>query len=183
MARPRKQGKRTAKGRISRAKAASFDRGSDRAQERNARFHGHGYDAIGRAFEAGLLGWDGGRPTARAKMLMDMAHSISRAYWCNYEVGATGCTLGRGGASGSHMGPPITGLDDPRQEEWLVRMLAMVPARERALFDQLVIDINADSGPMWLDRLIAARGGSAVVQAVDEARLAAVLRRLDLLAG
>lgn len=183
MGRARKMGKRTAKGRLSRAKVATFDKGSERAQERKAQFHGLGYDAVGRAFEAGLLGWEAGRPSARAKMLMDMAHSLSRAYWCEYEVGATGCTLGRGGRSGSHMGPPIRGLDDPRQEEWLLRMLAMVPARERALFDQLVIDINADSGPMWLDRLIAARGGSAVVQAVDEARLAAVLRRLDLLAG
>lgn len=183
MGRARKMGKRTAKGRLSRAKDAVFDRGSDRAQERKAQFHGHGYDAVGRAFEAGLLGWDAGRPTARAKMLMDLAHSISRAYWCNYEVGATGCTLGTGGASGCHMGPPIRGLDDPAQEEWLVRMLAMVPPQEKALFDQMVIDPYPDNGPVWLDRLIAARRAGVEVREMDGARLAVVVRRLDLMVG
>lgn len=183
MGRARKMGKRTAKGRLSRAKVATFDKGTERAQERKAQFHGLGYDAVGRAFEAGLLGWEAGRPSARAKMLMDMAHSLSRAYWCEYEVGATGCTLGRGGRSGSHMGPPIRGLDDSRQEEWLLRMLAMVPPQEKALFDQMVIDPYPDSGPAWLDRLIAARRVGVEARDMDKARLDLVVRRLDLLVG
>lgn len=187
MGRARKMGKRTKSGRLSRAKAAVFDHGTESAQARRAAFHGHGYDAIGRAFETGLLGWEDGKPTARAKMLMDMAHSLSRVYWCEYEVGGTGCTLGRGGLTSCHMGPPLRGLDDPQQEAWLVRMLAMVPARERALFHELVIDVLPDSGPVWLDRLIAARraGGDAWEKARpwDKARLEMVVRRLDLMVG
>lgn len=124
---------------------------------RRAALYGHRYDAIGRAFETGLFGWKDGKPTDRAQMLMDMAHSLNRDYWCEHEVGTASRTLGRGAGNSCHMGPPIRGLDDPDREVWLIRMVAMVSGQEKALFDQIVIDPYPDSGPLWLDRLIGAR--------------------------
>lgn len=200
MGRARKMGKRTAKGRLSRAKDAVFDRGSDRAQERKAQFHGHGYDAVGRAFEAGLLGRDAGRPTARAKMLMDLAQQLFRRYWRHFGIGPVGCTLGRaetGGGKGANEAGIDDGVNDAEQEAWLLRMLAMVPRRERRVFYELVIDINPDTGPIWLDRLIAVKAANlAAAQAAngkeakqikpppaDQARLDMVVQLLDAMVG
>lgn len=191
MARPRKQAKRTAKGRLSRAAAAKFDRGTEQAQARKERYRGNGYDAIGRAYEAGLLGWEAGkqkdeegRPSARAKSLMDMARSINRVYWCAYEVGGIGCTLGSAQVTSVHFGPPIRGLDDPRQEQWLVRMLALVQPAERALFEQVVIDPMPDEGPRWLDAMLT-KGprGRAKLSATEQARIKLVVDCLERMLG
>lgn len=184
MGRARKMGKRTAKGRLSRARAAVFDHGSERAQDRKARFNGNGYDAIGRAYEAGLLAWEAGKPNARAKSLMDMARSINRVYWCAYEVGGVGCTLGSAQVTSVHFGPPIRGLDDPRQEQWLVRMLALVRPSERALFEQVVIDPMPDEGPRWLDAMLT-KGprGRDDLSAMDKARIRLVVECLERMLG
>lgn len=51
---------------------------------------------------------------------------------------------------------------DQRQEEALNRMLRDLPrrgTRGRIVFDQLVLDPWFDSGPPWLDRIIASRLG------------------------
>lgn len=184
MARPRKQAKRTAKGRLSRAAAAKFDRGTEQAQARKERYRGNGYDAIGRAYEAGLLGWEAGKPSARAKSLMDMARSINRVYWCAYEVGGIGCTLGSAQVTSVHFGPPIRGLDDPRQEQWLVRMLALVRPAERALFEQVVIDPMPDEGPRWLDAMLT-KGprGRDDLSPMDRARIGLVVECLERMLG
>lgn len=153
--RPRKSGKRTTSGRLSRAKDARYDHGTDRAIERRIAYRGNGYDAIGRAYERGLLGrGDDGKPTEEAKAMLNMARSLNRAYWCEYEVGRTGCTLGKHGATTLHFGPPIRGLDDPAQERWLNAMLADIHWTERKVFDELVLDHFPDHGPGWLDRII-----------------------------
>lgn len=164
MARPRKSGKRTSNGRLSRAKDARYDHGTDRAIERKVQYRGNGYDAIGRAYERGLLGrGEDGKPTEMAKGLLNMARSLSRAYWCEYEVGHEGCTLGQQGATTVHFGPPIRGLDDPAQERWLNAMLARIHWTERKVFDELVLDHFPDHGPAWLDRII---GGCPIARDV-----------------
>lgn len=155
MGRSRRSGQRTKSGRLSRAVACKRDAGTDQAQKRRSQFKGNGYDAIGRAYEHGLLGEEGGRVTAEAKVLLDMARSLNRAYWCEYEVGHEGCTLGKHGASTMHFGPPIRGLDDPEQERWLNKMLGKVRWWERSAFDDLVLNHYPDQGPVWLDRIIA----------------------------
>ena len=140
-----KQGRRTKSGRITqegrpRLKLVS---GNEFAEAKKARFGANGWDAIGRAFECGLLGEDGER-------LLDTARAIFKAYWRAYEVGPIRCAVNdpilRGGTSG---GNPE---HDKRREEWLNQSLDAVMYRTE--FDQLVIDINPDFGPPWLDRLI-----------------------------
>lgn len=175
--RPRKQAKRTKSGRISRAVTATYDHGTERAIDRKIAYRGNGYDAIGRAYEKGLLGkGEDGKPSEGAKILLDMARSINRAYWCEYEIGKEGCTLGKHGATSVHFGPPIRGLNDPEQERWLVRQLRLIPATERPLFDQLVIDHFPDEGPVWLDRVLAGASRSE-----DEVRLGAAVKSLERL--
>ncbi|MGB3844291.1 MAG: hypothetical protein WA940_00340 [Sphingopyxis sp.] len=177
MGRPKKKGARTKSGQLSRSIHATYDHGTERARDRKAAFKGNGYDPAGRAYEKGLFGKGvDGKPTAEAKILLDMARSLNRAYWCEYEVGREGCTLGKHGASSVHFGPPIRGLDDPEQERWLVRQLDKIHWSERRVFDQLVLDHFPDDGPVWLDRLLTGEGRES-----DDLRMALViacLRRL-----
>lgn len=118
--------------------------GNDFAEAKKARFGANGWDAIGRAFECGLLGEDGER-------LLDTARSLFKAYWRVYEVGPIRCAVNdpilRGGASTGNL------EHDKRREEWLTHSLALI--EHRIEFDQLVIDINPDYGPPWLDALVA----------------------------
>lgn len=175
--RPRKSGKRTTSGRLSRAKDARYDHGTDRAIERRIAYRGNGYDAVGRAYERGLLGkGEDGKPSEEAKAMLDLARSLNRAYWRSYEVGREGCTLGKQGATTLHFGPPVGGLDNPAQERWLNSMMSLVNWRERKAFDELVLDHFPDSGPAWLNRIIggepSASDGAALGVAVE------VLRRM-----
>lgn len=167
--RPRRQGPRERNGRVSRTTPA-FDRGNDRAQARLALYGQDGSDAIGRAYARGLLGPD-------AKQLLDTARAIARAYWAWYEVGPYTCPLGnRTGAA-----IPDDSEREARQEEWLRAMLRIRdrhPHPQRRLFDQLVVDVNPDNGPAWLDRLLERRG-----DAQDFARLNAALEVLCECAG
>lgn len=150
--RKRKAGRRTQSGQLSRAgmPPARIDRGNDRADIRTQLYGTNGSDAIGRAFELGLLG-----SGSDAKTLLDTARAIFRAYWASYEVGAIRCTLAdRSGGGASREDSER----QQKQEAWLNAMLktAQHGGRPcRVLFDQLVIDINPDCGPLWLDRIIA----------------------------
>ncbi len=164
--RPRKAGPREANGRLAR----SIVKGNDRAQERLALYGQDGTDALGRAYVRGLLGSD-------AKQLLDMGRAIARAYWSWYEVGPYACPLGIRTGSGIPADPER----EARQEDWLNAQLAIRdrhPFAQRQLFDQLVIAINPDEGPEWLDRLLTRKG-----DADDWARLAAALEVLCDCAG
>lgn len=150
MGRPRKQGKRTKSGRLSEAIEARRDAGTDQAQCRRAVFKGNGYDAIGRAFESGLLGWENDRPSGEAHIRLATARAIAAAYWPMLSVGALRCTLGDNNGGG--------GNGDPARERWLTDKLRKADSmgqRSRRAFDELVIDPMPDEGPVWLDRLIA----------------------------
>lgn len=147
--RKRKQGKRTKSGRLTQEGRPRLKlvAGNDIAEAKKARFGQNGYDAIGRAFECGLLGED-------AQLLLDTARAVSAAYWRAYQVGPIRCAvndpMARHGAS---EGNPE---QDHKREQWLMRCLDMV-AGARTEFDQLVIDMNPDFGPSWLDALLADR--------------------------
>jgi hypothetical protein len=161
--RPRKSGPRTASGAPTRAKV---DRGNPRTAAKYERFGSDGSDAIGRAYRANLLGHHG-------KALLDASRAIFRAYWPMLEVGRNSCTLAdRGG------GTRIETERDKARETWLLSKVRGVDAMGhdiRRAFDELVIDVNPDSGPPWLDRLL--NGGTERLE-LDKA-----LQALKVLAG
>lgn len=140
--RKRKPGKRTPSGQLSRA-GKLYDKGTERAEWKQSVYGADGSDALGRAYVMGLLGEHG-------QTLLATGRAIARAYWPIFGTGRIGCTLGGvtgGGGEGSKA-----------QEEWLTAQLRIVDAmgiEYRRAFDALVIDVNPDEGPVWLDRLIA----------------------------
>lgn len=178
MARKRKAGKRTASGRLSRAAAATFDKGTERAQAMQVLYGQDGADAIGRAYRAGFLGQG-----SDAKAMLDTARSIANAYWQAYETGRITCTL----ADRTH--GTVIDIDHAkvkRREEWLedcLRMVNRMGHDVRRAFDQLVIDVNPDSGPKWLDNLLWADRHRKPQDPADIAVLRRALDPLDILAN
>ena len=152
--RKRKNAARTKSGRISRAKPfriePAYDKGTDHAQAVQALYGQNGTDAIGRAYEAGFLGQGN-----EAKALLDKARSIFSAYWSAYGVGMIRKSSTADNDNGSTAVPDY---DRIRQREEALRddlhsVNRMGPAYRRA-FDQLVVDVNPDAGPGWLDSLL-----------------------------
>lgn len=174
--RKRKPGPRTKTGRPTRAGIPSFDRGTERAQAMQALYGPDGSDAIGRAYRAGLLG-----EGTEAKALLDTARRIANAYWRAYSTGSYTCPL----ADRTH--GAVADLDHERikrREEWLRDCLDTVQRMgRRTQFDQLVIDVNPDSGPAWLDALIYARRTRKPPAPLDQQRLAFAIEALQELAG
>jgi len=177
--RKRKPGKREKNGRIQRAPELRYDKGTEKAQAMQALYGPDGADAIGRAFRSGLLG-----EGSEAKAMLDMARSISNAYWQAYEVGPYSSTLADR-SSGST--PSILPDKARRREKWLSGCLDTIKAlgaSQRRSFYQLVIDVNPDHGPLWLDRLCFARRSKAMeVDPVDAKCLELALEGLALLAN
>lgn len=178
--RKRKAGKRTASGRLSRAKlaAVTFDRGTERVQAMQALYGSDGCDAIGRAYRAGLLG-----EGSDAKAMLDTARSIANAYWQAYETGRYQCTLADKQSGG------VVSLDHERikrREEWLEESLRFVNGMGhdvRRAFDQLVIDVHPDHGPKWLDALLWGKRHGTQPDPRCVALLHRALDPLDLLAN
>lgn len=144
--RNRKAGKRTKSGQLSRAGQTRFDRGSDKAADKFALYGTDGSDALGRAFVHGLLGEDG-------IVLRDTGRAIARAYWPMLGTGRISCTLGTKTGAG--------GEGNLEREQWLTATLRRIDAMgrdKRRAFDELAIDINPDTGPNWLDAIIAKQG-------------------------
>jgi hypothetical protein len=109
-------------------------------------------DALGRAWQAGLLHKD----RERAKQMLDGGRKIAGQYWRAYGF-PTADSLARFQPQNA-MGTPDP-IADKIREDALNVALAMVQGRGRAVrkfFDQLVIDLNHDSGPPPLDRIIFA---------------------------
>lgn len=170
--RKRKQGPRTPTGRLSRSNPMpAFDRGTERTQAMQALYGPDGNDAIGRAFRAGLLG-----EGTEAKALLDTARRIANAYWTAYSTGTYKCPLG----DRTHGG--MIDLDHERikrREEWLRACLDTVHRMGlRTQFDQLVIDVNPDNGPSWLDALIYANRTRADPDAMHQQRLTLAIKAL-----
>ena len=179
MARPgrkRKNGKRTKSGQLSRA--GCYDKGTERAQLMQAIYGTNGSDAIGRAYEAGLLGRG-----QDAKAMLDMGRRIFNAYWAAYATGRYQCPLGE------RMGGSVVSIDHERarrREEWLNAVLAFVKGegdQERRAFYQLVIDVNPDSGPDWLERLLESHRQGTLADIADSARMKRAVDMLEMLSA
>ena len=143
--RKRKPGARTKADRL----VVALDRGTEHTQAMQSLYGPDGCDAIGRAYRAGLLG-----EGSKAKALLDMSRAISAAYWVAYETGRYQCALGDRSFGN------VTAINHSKvkaREEWLNNCLQAVNTMGRdvrRVFDHLCIDINADSGPKWLDAAI-----------------------------
>lgn len=150
--RKKKLGKRTPSGRLSRAKppALTYDKGTERAQAIQALYGQDGCDAIGRAYQAGFLGSGN-----EAKALLDKARSLFNAYWSAYGVGVVRKSSTADNDNGSTHVPDhdkIRAREEKLRDD-LHTVNRMGPAYRRA-FDQLVVDVNPDNGPSWLDSLL-----------------------------
>ena len=171
--RKRKPGPRSPSGRLSRVGAVpSFDKGTERTQAMQVLYGTDGNDAIGRAFRAGLLG-DG----SDAKALLDTARRIANAYWTAFSTGSYQCPLGDR-SFGSIA--DINHERVKRREQWLTECLRVVETMGlRSQFDQLVINVNPDHGPAFLDRLIYARRVKRETFPTDERWLEQALEALS----
>ncbi len=151
MGRKRKDGQRTKSGRLSRG-AANYDYGNIIAQAKTKRFGTNGSDAIGRAFESGLLG-----DVVDDKVMLDAARSINRIYHQSFSVGSIRSAIGERSYGASHI---VDNERILRQEKWLINCLDRIDALGpivRRRFYELCININPDNGPIWLDNLIEKR--------------------------
>jgi hypothetical protein len=182
--RKRKQGPRTKTGRLARSTAP--DRGCDGVIRRRAMYasydtaedgrsvmvdSGHTCDALGRAWSAGLI-------STRQR---DSGRAIAAQYWRVYGFD-TPDSLAR-----FQPGQPI-GIADPTKD--LIREQALNDMRDlirregrdiARAFDQLVIDINPDAGPSWLDLCIAAKRQGRAFPEPAGAMLMLAIRGLRIL--
>lgn len=168
--RPRKQGRRDAKGKL--RPIVMPDGGNDKAKAKKEKYGTDGWDAVGRAYRTGLLGEDG-------QALMKAARDVFRTYWPMYGVGKIGCTLGDRGGGSSYMG-------EKRTEDWLARKLkdvGPVGSRARVAFDDLVLNDHFDHGPPWLETLIWARENGFVLPTAQKAQLDLAIEMLRRVAG
>lgn len=151
-----KAGKREPNGQLQRV--PKFDKGCEGVQRRRAlyaqspedggRYHdGNTFDAIGRAWSARLLG-------GNADEKLHAARTIAAQYWRIYGF-STPDSLARFQPSlGGGVPDPVK---DKIREDALKDALAIITGHGRdyrKAFDQLVIEMNPDQGPAWLDRII-----------------------------
>ncbi len=128
---------------------------SDDGKTENEQFYTDTCDALGRAYCAGLLG-----SGERAKDLLVAGRKIARQYWIVYVDGSVSSNaLAR--FFPVEPRKPMSEEDreqvDAIREQALSDALKLVRARGndvRRYFDQLVIDVNPDSGPSWLDAIV-----------------------------
>ena len=120
-------------------------------QRRKGRTESDTCDALGRAYTAGLLGT--GR---RAQDMLLAGRKVAAQYWRVYGF-LTPDSLAR-----FQPQQPASRLEPDKErviEDALNDALGLVRARGRDVrraFDHLVIDINPDSGPPWLDAIVYA---------------------------
>lgn len=148
--RPRKSGKRTKSGRLISERLR--DNGTDAAQMRRDIFGENGCDAIGRAYTIGALGIGD-----IAKDRLTIARQLFAWYWPSMNLPGYRCPLNREPVGHSEA-PSVE--QHREQVERERRMNAKLEAARKTghqgyhAFDQLVIDVNPDSGPAWLDLLV-----------------------------
>lgn len=109
-------------------------------------------DALGRCYIAGFLGR--GDREERARSLLAAGRKIASQYWRVYGF-ATPDSLARfqPGNASVPMDPALEKI----REDALNVALEMVRARGHQVytaFQQLVVDMNPDQGPRWLDAMI-----------------------------
>lgn len=124
-------------------------------QNRRGRLETDTTDAIGRAYCSGLLGTG-----ERAERLLNAGRRVHAQYWRHYGSAEPGLTQTQD--SLARWQPRLGGsVPDPERDRMIENALNdaldLVRARgrfHRAAFDQLVIDINPDEGPKWLDAIV-----------------------------
>jgi hypothetical protein len=146
--RPRKPGKRNKSGRL--LSSIPRDNGTDQAILRRDMFGENGADAIGRAFVIGALGTG-----TIARDRLAFARGMYADYWQWSPLANYRCALDKSPVGSSE--PTAERIEamkrrDARLTRNLERARKAGHAEYRA-FEQLVIDINPDSGPSWLDGL------------------------------
>lgn len=167
--RKRKAGKRTGSGRPSRAGIALFDHGSDWVQKMRERFGQDYNSALGRAYVAGLLGSDD-----IAKMRYDAGKKfvrIRRRVFAHREIT---CPLDQTPRGGSFVPDHERDLSD---QQWLYKAMDSIEQSGCApWFEQLLSTQHTDSGPYWLDRLLARNGTP-----LDSVKMEAAIIALDVI--
>ena len=153
--RPSKSGKRTKSGRL-KERPVTFDKGTQRTQDKSSVYGPDGSDAIGRAYVMGLLGDNG-------LELRNLARKVHRAYWPMFGTGREKSCLGLD-VNGMAVNDNLLDADEReykiKREKRLtetLRSVARMGNAHRKAFDELCIDINPDHGPKWLEQLIWAK--------------------------
>lgn len=185
--RPSKTGKRKNGRRV--PDIATFDKGSAWVQAQRERYGQHYCWALGRAYASGLLG-----EGDEAKDRLDAGRKFARIY--NRVIGPVGvyaCPL-----DDTPRGRPLA-VDDPERTErelkdkaWLWAIMdSLDVAGVRPYLDQLIHTNYTDSGPHWLEPLLANRWmaserhwrlGKPQGHPVDLMLLGAALKALDIIA-
>lgn len=135
-------------------------------------------DAIGRAHIAGLLGTGD-----RAKDMVVAARKIAWQYWRVFRP-----EFGTPDSLARFQPQAPTGRPDPERERILedamndsLDSIGKAGRNVRTAFDQLVIDMNPDHGPAWLDRVIFARRSGKSADNGDWQRLEWALEGLRVI--
>lgn len=170
--RPRKVGRRDKSGKL--RPIVSRDYGNRIAAEKTELFGTDGWDPIGRAYRMGLLGENG-------QALMTAARILKAKY--NPTLGLKGytCPLDQsrgGGVMAIEFDPASARYRQDRMFDGLSAAGPKATLKSFAFYGLVIDDDHADSGPGWLDRLIAGSGTSD-----DEKCLAAALEALTELAA
>lgn len=179
--RPRKAGKRTKSGRL-KERPVTFDKGSDRTQDKFSVYGPDGSDAIGRAYVMGLLGPNG-------LELRNLARKIHRAYWPMLAVGREKSCLGldiNGQISNDDLLDPEERDYKIRREKNLtdtLRKVERMGRQHRKAFDDLVIEIMPDHGPVWLEQLIWAKERNVEPDPAAKQALARAIYALEQIAS
>ena len=121
-------------------------------------------DAIGRAYIAGLLG-----AGDRAKDLVIAARKVAWQYWRIFKPQfGTPDSLARfqPQAPSKHIEPDQERILEDALNDSL-EAVGKAGRNIRTAFDQLVVDMNPDHGPPWLDRIIFAHRAKKTADARD----------------
>lgn len=151
--------------------------GADERTKRRGRQETDTCDALGRAYCVGLLGTG-----EMAERRLTAGRKIAAQYWRVYGF-PTPDSLAR-----FQPQPPSLPVDPKTErirEDALGTALDMVRARGRDVrkfFDQLVIDLNPDSGPPWLDAMVVAHRQRIAPASRDMTLLTLALEGLDTIA-
>lgn len=168
--RPSKPGKRYPNGR--RVHEPSYDKGSDWVQAMKAKYQTHYNTALGRAYAAGLLADD----QATADDRYTGGKRFARIY--NRIIGGETyrCPLDR--SPRGSLTELETTEQDIRDKDWLfAAMDALDASGVRPYLDQFLARSHTDTGPLWLDRLLAGHKDPA-----DLMLLKAAIGALDIVA-
>jgi len=154
--RPKKSGKRTKSGRLSRAGVEpKIVRGNERAMAMRERFGSFATEAIGRAYYEGLLGpKDDPIALERFRKGVELATEWRKHFAPHYRCALNDNPRGSANTTESHTAR--------NAYHWMMREIeALDQAGFGSWFHQMVLAFNPDGGPAWLDRLIEGTGDFA----------------------